>query len=245
MDTTFLRQYPGEKLFVPVTEKEFGRVIHPHEVEARLGEKDFGLIDYLECEIKVFDRPGGKLLAARRWPAQSYVRWFARIVRMMHSFVNETLTDITGTPFTPTWVVPNNANGTSGFQGQPDISNKVCAQMAVGQGVGAEDSSYFDLIARVGDPQPANKSVVTSQQDAAGVMFFVDQGVTVALIGGANISEVGLFTAPIPQNQNYQSTPVGGAFPNRLTLLAYDQITPIAVPQGGVIAPKYTMSYQV
>jgi hypothetical protein len=243
--TTFLRQYPGEKLFVPVTEEEFERAIHPHEVEARLGEKDFGLIDYLECSFRLFDKPGGKLLAARRWPAQSYVRWFARIVRMLHSFVPETLTDFTGVAFTPTLVVPNNASGGVGFQGQPDVSNNVCAQMAIGQGVGPEDSSYFDLIARVGDIQPANKSVVTSQQDAAGVAFFIDQGVTVAQIGGASISEVGLYTSPVPQFQNPFATFTGGQFPNRRTLLAYDQITPVAVPQGGVFAPKYTLSYQV
>lgn len=243
--TTYLRQYPGEKLFVPVTEKEFERAMHPHEIEQRLGEKDHGLIDFLECSFRVFDKPGGKLLIARRFPSQSYTRWFGRIVRMLHSFVSETLTDITGAAFTPSLVVPNNAIGGCGFQGEPAVSVAACAQMAIGQGVGAEDSAYFDLIARIGDPQPANKSVVTTQLDAAWVSFFVDQGVTVAQIGGASISEVGLFTSPVPQGQSPYTTPTPGVFPNRKTLIAYDQITPVAVPQGGVFAPKYTLSYQV
>lgn len=243
--TNYLRQYPGEELFRRITRREFKRIIHPHEVERMLGEKDHGLICYLECEIKVFDRPGGRLIHARRFPSRSYTRNMAHILRMMHSFVSETLIDLTGAAFFPTWVVPNNTSGGVGFQGQPDVSNNVCAQMAVGQGVGPEDSSYFNLIAPVGDPQPANKSVVTTQQDAAGVSFFVDQGVTVAAIGGANISEVGLFTAPVPQGQNPFSTFAGGNFPNRRTLIAYDQITPIAVPQGGVIAPKYTLAFAV
>lgn len=252
----FLRLYPGATEYREVSEKEYRHDIHPHEVERMLrnsmspenrkaleafeksigiNEKDpgfagDGLVCHLEASIEKYDRQGGKLLEARRWPSKSYVRWFARIIRQIMSSVNETLTDVNAVVFNSTMNVDPNF-GTAGLVANPNLTDYTGANMAIGSGVGAEDSGYTNLIIPVAD-QVARQAVYTTTENAAQITFSVNEGITIQA-GSVAITEIGLFA--------YLFNSSGGAIMR--TLQAYDQVVSTPFTQGQVAVPKYTLSF--
>lgn len=252
----FLRLYPGETEYRAVSEKEYRHDIHPHEIERMLrnslspanraaleafeksigvSEKDpgfggEGLVCHLEGELLKYDRPGGKLLEAKRWPSKSYVRWFARIIRMIMSGVGETLTDVNALAFT-SCMLQDPQFGGGALVPNPNITDYTGANMGIGSGVGAEDSGYTNLIVPVAD-QVARQAVYTTTENAAQITFSVNEGITIQP-GAVSITEIGLFgyffqfnTAAIVR-----------------VLQAYDQVAATPFTQGQVAVPKYTLSF--
>ena len=253
----FLRLFPGETEFREVNEKEYRHDIHPHEVEKMLrnsltpeqkvaleafekslgiDQKDpgfagEGLVCHLEGELLKYDRPHGKLLEARRWPSKSYVRWFARIARMMGSSTGENLEDDTATAYLSIMATDALFTSVAGFVGDPTTTDYTGANMAIGSGVGAEDSGYTNLIVPVAN-QVARQAVYTTTENAAQITFSVNEGITI-IPAAVSITEIGLF-AYIQQFNTGQA---------RRTLQAYDQVASTPFTQGQVAVPKYTLSF--
>lgn len=252
----FLRLYPGETEYREVSEKEYRHDIHPHEVERMLrnslspesrkaleafekscgiSEKDpgfagEGLVCHLEASLEKYDRQGGKLLEARKWPSKSYVRWFARIIRMIMSGVSETLTASDATVFTSV-MLNDPLFGGGALVPNPNLTDYTGANMAIGSGVGAEDSGYTNLIIPVAD-QVARQAVYTTTENAAQITFSVNEGITIQA-GSVAITEIGLFAYLFVFNTG-----------NILRVLqAYDQVTSTPFTQGQVAVPKYTLSF--
>jgi hypothetical protein len=232
----FLRIFPGEKDFKEVSEKEYNHVIHPHRIEQLVGERESGLVIALEAELLKFDRPGGRLIEARKWQSESYVRWFARILRMLISFSNEPLTDETGAAYNSLMALASGFQ--SGFLPDPTFTDRTGALMAIGQGVAVNNSGFFGMQSLVGQ-SIARSSLFTTQQDAVAIVMSIDQGITIATPGTVNITEIGLFS------QIWDTTQAGSAngAQSHITLLAYDQVTSTPFTQGQVAAPKYTLNF--
>lgn len=249
-----LRLYPGEKDFKEVSQKEFDHRFHPREMEQMLRkslppedlrkleeferflgvEKDPGfggrsLAAGLEASLSKYDSVGGRLLEARKWPSRSYVRWIARVMRMLFSFVTETLTASDATINTMAYTVE--VGSTSGVLQSPTTVERTGANMAIGDGAGAEDSGYTDLISPI-DNQVARKSVWTSVEDAVQITFNCAEGITIAAPGGVTVREIGLFCSM----QNTSGV-------QKRVLFAYDQVTPTVFTQGQVAVPKYEMDF--
>jgi len=253
----FLRLFPGETEYREVSEKEYRHDIHPHEVERMLrnslkpaeraaleayeksigidakdpGFAGEGLVCHLEASLEKYDRPGGKLLEAKRWPSKSYVRWFARIIRMSMSQVSETLSNDVAAAYTPAMAVDSVASSVFGLVQDPNTTDYTGANMAIGSGVGAEDSGYTNLIVPVAN-QVARQAVYTTTENAAQITFSVNEGITI-IPAAVSITEIGLFAYILPFN----------ATTIQRTLMAYDQVTSTPFTQGQVAVPKYTLSF--
>jgi hypothetical protein len=113
------------------------------------------------------------------------------------------------------------------------------AELAIGNTVATgEESSFINLKSLVAI-QNARKSVATTQEDAAALIMVITAGVTVTTPGGLDISEIGMFARFRSNSPNESSNA-----PGRRQLLAYDFFSPVTnVPNGGVIAPRYTLSF--
>lgn len=253
----FMRLFPGETEFREVNEKEYRHDIHPHEIERMLrnsltpeqrvaleafekslgiDQKDpgfagEGLVCHLEGELLKFDRPGGKLLEARRWPSKSYVRWFARIARMMGSGSAETLNNDAAVAYVSSMATDPVTGSQVGLEADPTVTDYTGANMAIGSGVGAEDSGYTNLIVPIAN-QVARQAVYTTTENAAQITFSVNEGITI-IPAAVSITEIGLFAYILPFN----FTTV------QRTLMAYDQVAATPFTQGQVAVPKYTLSF--
>ncbi len=253
----FLRLFPGETEFREVNEKEYRHDIHPHEVEKMLrnsltpeqrvaleafekslgidpkdpGFAGEGLVCHLEGELLKYERPGGKLLEAKRWPSKSYVRWFARIVRMMGSGVAETLQDENAVVYTSDMATDPLFSSQAGLVADPTTTDYTGANMAIGSGVGAEDSGYTNLIVPLAN-QVARQAVYTTTENTAQITFSVNEGITI-IPAAVTITEIGLFAYIFQFNTSAI----------RRTLMAYDQVAATPFTQGQVAVPKYTLSF--
>lgn len=212
------------------------------EVDGQFDDGFFkqGLVMSLEAELTVYDRPKGKLVESRRWPAKSFVRWWGRIYRMLFSAVNETVTDWNAVLQSLTFVAANGNRGDIGMTGIPGTVERVGATMGIGNGVGANDSGFTNLISPVGFAN-ARKGLTTTQFDTAAIVMVITEGITVANVGGVTVSEIALFggfnnTADNPFNPSF----AGANFPN--VMLAYDQVVGVPIAEGGVASPKYTIN---
>lgn len=232
--TRLLRQFPGENLFREVSAKEFAHDFHPHEMEKMFGKGEDGLVVSLETEIAVYERPGGKLLEARRWPSRSFVRNFGRIVRMLFTGVSETVLDIAGTPY-HTAMYKNNF-GQAALTPDPFQQELAGAALAIGNGVPDEDSGRRCMVSPVAY-QTVKNSVYTTTENAVTLAFSITDGLTVNNALGETITEVGLFAQFQSQGE---SNPAQRGI---ATLMAYDGVTPLVVSHGGVVVPKYSMAF--
>lgn len=230
--TQFLKLYPGEKDFREVSESEWERPLEFGDVNG------WGNILNLTGDVRVWDRPFGKLLVAKKWPAKSFIRNFARIMRNYFQTANVQVVDINASAFT----LSINQNG-PGFSGglvpNRNFVFAAGAAMAVGDGTAIEDHTRNDLVNRVGDLILANSAVATTVDSTATLTFQITQGITIAASGGITAREIGLFQ--YLREVNTAPTNVEG----RPSLVAYDGIADTPVSQGGVIAPRYTLNFPV
>lgn len=229
--TQYLKLFPGDKDFREVSQREWNR---GYEFGDQNG---WGNILGLSADVRVWDRPGGKLLVARKWPARSFIRNFARMVRMMFQTADIALLDTAGGNIL-TNMNQVSSVGSASLMGQRTLNRTYGAGMAVGDGAGSEDHQRNDLISRIGNIVLANESVATTVDDTTTMTLQITQGVTIAQSGGITAREIGmyLFIRPKAGTKDDDGTP---------TLMAYDQITPTAVAQGGVISPRYTLNFPV
>jgi hypothetical protein len=236
--STFLKLFPGDKDFREVSEKEWNAPYEP------FGDKGgYGNILGLTADCRVFDRPGGKLLLARKWPSRSFTMNFARLMSSLFSAAQSTLVD----------TAQNNIDVTMGgstvFQaGQAGLLMRRSeiigsgAGMAIGDGSGTEDHTREELYQRVGNIAVANGSVALTAQTTATFTFSITHGITIAVAGTTTVREIGLYlflrrkVSPGHDPTGDEGTPF---------LVAYDQVTPTPVAQGGVFAPRYTLNFPV
>lgn len=229
--TQFLRMFPGERDYKEVSEREWDAPI-PHP------DKDgWGNVLALTADVRVWDRPGGKLLVAKKWPSRSFIRNFARIMKMLFSNVNENVLKFDAASF-PTALTMSGAGG-AGLVPNRTTQLQTGAGMAVGDGASSEDHTRNDLVSRVGGIIVANGSVATTVDSAATLTLQITQGITIAQSGGITAREIALFLFLFNQ-ATFDLNAAGHA-----SLMAYDGISDTPVAQGGVIAPRYTMDFPV
>lgn len=235
-DMTFLRQFPGKRRFERVSEDDWNAPLPPLDIAG------FGQIVQLEADVRVMSPKGG-LVVARKWPSKSYIRNFARLLRNLFG-QSVQLVDIGGTART---TAMNTAPGVTGAALIAELNQVLTSsanpewsglQMAIGQGVAAEDHLRNDLVSRVGGIYSARQNVRTTVLDAATTTLEVTTGITNGQAASINVTEIGLYLAAIP-------TGTGGSSVGFRTLLAYDGIASTPVAAGGVIAPRYTMNFPV
>lgn len=228
--TQFLRMFPGETDFKEVNQKEW-------DVTIQNPDKDgFGNILNLTADVRVWDKPGGRLLVAKKWPSRSFIRNFARILKMLFSNVNVSL--VRNDSALITTGMTTILAGQQGLVPNRNTVGDPGANMAVGDGAPAEDHLRDDLVSRVGPIIGANEGVVTTFDTAATLTLQITQGITISQSGGVTVREIALFMRVFGSgigidNQGYA------------TLIAYDGITATPVAQGGVIAPRYTLDFPV
>jgi hypothetical protein len=197
----------------------------------------------MTAEVKVYNKPGGLLKVAKKWPSKSYTRNFARIFRMMCTFTDLNLTNELAAIFNTQMVVTGQGRG--GLIPREDFvlqqeGGSTGAGMAIGRGVAAEDhtrSEMVDLIAR----EEARSSVFTGTVDTTTFSFSIVSAFEITAPAGETITEIGLLGYIRDQADNLSSNPTAG----RRVLLAYDGTLGTAVSQGGVITPKYTLEFPV
>lgn len=230
--TQFLKLFPGDKDYREVSEKEWNRPFEPYE-----DQNGFGNILGLSADIRVWDRPGGNLVVAKKWPSRSFIRNFARIMRQLFQTTDLTLFTTAGGTITTNVNATGNAGG--GILPRQSLVRQGGAGMAVGDGSGSEDHTRNDLISRIGNIILAGDAVATTVDNTATLTFQITQGITIAQSGGITAREIGLFIF-IRDEDNSASSDNGIA-----TLCGYDQITATPVAQGGVISPRYTLNFPV
>ena len=207
----------------------------------------WGQVGVLRAGFDIFDK-NGKLIDSKMWDARSYTRNFSRLVKAMFQFTNHSLTDIDGTAFSAGMASDNTNQGakliprtTLGTTSPTALGvGYTGAMLAIGTGaLTGEDSAFFNLKAIVGSPQDARTSTATITEDTATLDFQIAEGITITNSSGLTITEIGLFARIRAFNPGIGSNP-------HVTLMAYDEVNPgVFVPNGGVIAPKYTLSFPV
>lgn len=229
----FLKLFPGDKDFKEVSEREWEAPYEPFK-----DRNGHGNILGLTADVRVFDRPGGKLLLARKWPSRSFIRNFARIMRMFFSGAADSIYNVAASPYTT-------KIATDYFIGQhavlPNRASMIGtgAGMAVGDGASAEDHLRSDLVSRIGAIEPAGDSVATTADSGSTLTIQITKGITISQSGGITAREIALFLF-IGQ---YQQDP--NSIEGIPSLMAYDGIADTPVAQGGVIAPRYTLNFPV
>jgi len=229
----FLKLFPGDKDFREVSEREWDVPYEPFKDQNGLGN-----ILGLTADVRVFDRPGGRLLVARKWPSRSFIRNFARLMRMMFSGANVDMLSTAAAPFATKMALDSFFSG-HGVMPRRSTIHRSGAGMAVGDGAAAEDHTRSDLVSRIGDIITANGAVATTVDSAATLTLQITQGITIAQSGGITAREIALFLL-IPYKDLEPTTTEGAP-----TLVAYDGIADTPVAQGGVIAPRYTLNFPV
>lgn len=231
----FLKLFPGEKDYKEVSEREWVRPFEPFK-----DQNGFGNILGLSADVRVFDRPGGKLLVAKKWPARSFIRNFPRLMRMMFQITVDVplLNSAAGSINTGMNQVAGSGQP-AGLLPRRSTILASGAAMAVGDGTAVEDHTRNDLVSRVGPIIVANSGVVTTVDSAATLTIEITQGITIGASGGITAREIGLFMFV----RDRDSSPTGTE--GEASLMAYDGITATPVAQGGVIAPRYTLNFPV
>jgi len=241
MASKYLRRFPGKRRFERVSKDDWDAPM-PHRDIA-----GWGHIGVLEADVIVW-APGGELIVARKWPARSYIRNFARILRNTFGQAGVDLVDRVGTNRTTTLRVNPGANVglTTGLYQESVNTNQSgnCelsgVGMAIGNGVPAENHQRNDLVARVGGIYSSRQNVRTSVLTTATTTLEVTTGVTNGQGTSLNISEMGMFLYGTSTSSS------GQYYVPYTTLLAYDGISPtVAVGSGGVIGVRYTMNFPI
>lgn len=190
----------------------------------------------------------GKVMAKRDWESRSLLRWWGRLNRAFCEGTSPSLLDINNATYNPKThqntnsdqcrLVPRyDAMGVGFGNWQFAESTPTGAELAIGNTITVgEESSYINLKQLVAIA-PARQSVSTTLDDATAITFVVTAGITVTT-GALNISEIGMFARLRSHSPNETVTNLA-----RRQLLAYDFFTAVNIPLGGVIAPRYTLSF--
>ena len=240
--TQFLRIFPGEEKrgFREVSEKQWDEPIFQPD------QNGWGCINQLTTDIRVYDKRGGNLKVAKKWPSKSYTRNFARIVRMMFTFTNRNLTDETGAFFDTQMITNGNNPGAvipdADFVLQ-QTGGGTGAAMAIGRGATGTSaeihtrSEMVDLIAR----EDASRSVFDATIDTTTYSFTIMAAFEITAAASETITEVGLLS----HIRDKDDTNSSNVPPGNHVLLAYDVVTDTVVTQGGIITPRYTLEFPV
>jgi len=240
MASKYFRRFPGKRRFERVSKDDWDAPM-PHRDVA-----GWGHIGVLEADVRLWN-PDGELVLARKWPARSYIRNFARILRGTFGQSNQ-LVDRTGTNRTTALNDnPSSAIGLTAFiyQETVNIANIGNCElsgvgMAIGNGVPAENHQRNDLVARVGGIYSSRQNVYTTVLNTTTTTLQVTTGVTNGQAISLDISEMGMFLYGM-----YTTAGATVSVPFT-TLLTYDGISPVVpVATGGVIAPRYTMNFPI
>lgn len=207
---------------------------------------NWGQVCVLQAGFDVFDK-SGQLINSKMWDSRSYTRNFARLVRSMFQFTAPSLTDINSSSFSGLMVSDPSNNGAKLIPRTTIATttptslgiNYTGAMLAIGTGaLTGEDSAFVNLKSILGSPQDARLSTATLTEDANTIEFQIAEGITVTNTSGATITEIGLFA------RIREASGSGIGVNPRTVLIAYDEVNPgIFVPNGGVIAPKYILSF--
>ena len=232
MSTKYLRQFPGEDKFQEVSKDSWNEPLPLADIAG------WGHVCRLEADVRVWS-PDGELEVAKKWPARSYIRNFARIMRILFGTSPLQLVDIGAANRDTSWTIaePYGLSGilnhTAGGSGNPEWGG---AGMAIGDGAAVEDHTRNDMVSRVSGIVPARNNVRTSALTTATTTLEITTGVTNATASSVNVTEIGLYGFFLEDNDQSSSTPFR-------TLLAYDGIASTPVAVGGVIAPRYTLDF--
>lgn len=228
-------------IFVPT---DYGNVFIPKKAKVLKGggpqvKENWGEDIKLEAGITVLTKDG-EIKEDREWESKSFTRWFARFMQALLDDVSPSLTDFQSTVF-PLPTASNSGQnpmlrpstqGTANA-GLPGGQGQVAASLGIGNGVFVSDSGAFNLQSLLFF-QNAYFDTITTQNDAVASSWFVTTGITLATIGGATISEIGMFSKLAHPNAGVQ----------RMILMTYDAVSPgVVAAYGDVIAPKYTMTF--
>lgn len=194
----------------------------------------------LEAGITILTKDG-EVKEDREWESKSFTRWFGRIMQSLLDNVSPSLVDFQSVGFAAAFA--HNAPGgnpqlrasTGGAPGGglPGGQGTTGANLAIGNGAFVSDSGATNLQGMLFF-QDAHIDTITTQDTSVGSVFFVTTGITLATLGGATISEIGMFS-------KFQQ-PFSGV--ERQVLMAYDQVSPgVVAAYGDVIAPKYMMTF--
>lgn len=208
---------------------------------------NWGQVVQLTAGFDVYDKEGGSIIATRTWEARSYVRNFARLVRAIFNAVEPTLTN-QGTGSFAASTTSNPAGETTRLVPRASVNTGTPiprgigytgAMVGIGTGAALEDMSRVNFVVEYRTVD-ARLSVSLLEESSTNYSFQVAQGITISDSAGITVSEIGLF-ARVRDNDG------SGTNKNaEVVLVAYDGVSPgIFVPQGGVIAPKYTLSFPV
>jgi len=241
MASKYLRRFPGKRRFERVSEDDWDAPMSHGDIAG------WGHIGVLEADVRVWAHDG-ELIVARKWPARSYIRNFARILRGTFGQSNQ-LVDRTGAnQTTPLNDTPNSGQGltTSIYQETTSFNQAGNCElsgvgMAIGNGTPAENHQRNDLVSRVGGIYSSRQNVVTSVLTTATTTLQVTTGVTNGQATSLNISEMGMFLYGLST-----SIAFGQYYVPYTTLLAYDGISPtIPVGTGDVVSPRYTLNFPI
>ncbi len=232
MKTKYLRMFPGKTRYQSVSKDAWEEPLPLTDVGG------WGHVARLEADVRVW-APDGELQIARKWVARSYIRNFARIMRLMFGTSLLDLVDIaavargTSMDNTEPYGLIGSVNQVVGGSGNTELSG---AGMAIGDGVAVENHLRNDLVSRVGGIYSARNNVRTSVFTTATTTLEITTGITNAQASSVNITEIALFLFAVEDNDQVTSVPFR-------TLLAYDGIASTPVAVGGVIAPRYTLDF--
>lgn len=239
MSTVYQRKFPGKRRFEKVSKDDW------MEPQPHYDIAGWGHVGRLEADVRVW-APDGELLICKKWPAQSYIRNFARLQRNIFGQTVQ-LVDRNGTAISTTM---NTDNGTSNNGLIPGIFQETsnanqtgnCEDsglgFAIGNGVASEVHTRNDLVARVSPVVSSRNNVYTTVLNTSTTTLEVTTGITNSQATTVNITEIGLFLMAQAFNTAFGVVPFS-------TLLIYDGITSTPVATGGVIAPRYTMDYPI
>lgn len=230
--TKYLRQFPGKSRFQKVSKGDWEEPLPVRDIAG------WGHIGRLEADVRVWS-PDGELVVAKKWPARSYIRNMARLLRLLFGEASISLVDFNGTTrntsmdLSTSYGLIGGLSQSVGSTVNPEWSG---AMMAIGNGTAAEDHTRNDLVSRVGGIYSARNNVRTSVLTTATTTLEITTGITNAQAASVNITEIALFMAILPHNESAFDVPFR-------TLVAYDGITSTPVAAGGVIAPRYTLDF--
>lgn len=234
MSAILLRQFPDKRSFCKVSREDMDAVMPVKD------KNGWGHIGRLDAAISNF-APDGELLSERRWPARSYTRNMARILRgfLGHPTTLRTqagvdqitvLNIVDANGMLPTLTLP--PTGASGKQFGSG------ALFIVGDGVALEDHLRDNLVNPALTPVDARQGVRTTVQSTVTMTLQIDAAISNGLSGSVNVTEIALFFNGADNSS--QSNHPGYYF-----LLAYDGVASTPVAAGGSVAPRYILDFPV
>ena len=232
MGTILLRQFPGKRNFSRVSREDMDLVLPVKD------KNGWGHVGRLDAALSVL-APDGEVLSERRWPARSYTRNMARILRNILGFTT-TLRTQAGVDQNTSWNVAD-ANGLittiqlppSAAAGSQFGSGAI---FIVGDGAALEDHLRDNLVAPALTPVDARQGVRTTVQSTVTLTLQCDAAISNGLSSSVNVTEIALFYNGIDTGSQPEQ-------PGFYFLLAYDGVASTPVAAGGSVAPRYILDF--